>query len=230
MKKKLNLVSLGPGDPELLTIKALKTLLESDIIIVPTQGKKDQCSRSYRIIKKAEKHFNILIGKDENESSLPEIYHILSPMKYDPEIWQKQVKEIHQLFELNSNISYVTIGDVGVYSTAYYLLDIIKEKHEEIYNNTTIIPGIPSYSDASAKIKKPLCLGKSKLEICHWEDNSKDVTKVYMRPKSGDSLNHFSEKGDMFYFENLGYDNEIIQSGKPEEQPVYMSLLIDFAQ
>lgn len=230
MNKKFHIVSLGPGDPELLTIKALKCLLESDIIIIPTQGKQDKCSRSFQIIKKAEEQFNEIIGKSKDESSLPEFYHILSPMRYDESIWQRQVQEIHQLFELNNTLSYVTIGDVGVYSTAYYLLEIIKEKHPIIYDNTHVVPGITSYSDASAKVKKPLCLGPSKLEICHWEDNPKTTTKVYMRPKSGDTLNHLQENGDMHFFEYLGYENEKISKGLPEEKPSYLSLLIDFAQ
>jgi len=77
--------------------------------------------------------------------------------------------------------------------------------------------------------KKPLCLGKSCLEIKPWISHSENhVTKVYMRPKSGDKLDQLEADGSMMLFENLGFEKESMVDGKPDQIKEYMSLLIDF--
>ncbi len=53
MNKKLYMVSLGPGDIELITIKALKALKESDAICIPTKSEDRSFKKSltHKIIK-----------------------------------------------------------------------------------------------------------------------------------------------------------------------------------
>ncbi len=52
--KKLYIVSIGPGDPELLTLKAYKTIQKSDAVCIPTKSENSfDKSRTYEIIKEA---------------------------------------------------------------------------------------------------------------------------------------------------------------------------------
>mgnify|MGYP006288750935 CR=1 FL=1 len=235
-QKKFYVISLGPGNPELITIQALKALAQSEVIFMPTKSEDLSWDRSvaFKILK------NIKNAHAEwfNEAETPfkfmktwedKFFPLLSPMKYNPNTWKLQVEAILKAFETHASVGYVTLGDAAVYSTAYYLLDIIEKDHPEIFEVTEIIPGITSYSYASSKVKKPLCLGDSKLEILPTNIETPSTTKVYMRFHRGDSVNIDSYE-NLYYFENLGLSDETIAKGKPDKIKKYLTLVIDFAR
>ncbi len=228
--KKLYMVSLGPGDPELITIQAALALLDSEIIYVPTSSLDDSFTRSraYSILQ----GFNRLAQTTMTrsfESNHTEFKPIFSPRKYKKEDWIRQTQQILEGLEEKNTVSFVTLGDAAIYSTVYFLLDILKKKGMEDF--VQVLPGITSFSQASARIKKPLCLGDSRLEIIPLHP-SRDVkhSKVYMRPKVGESLCDLGEEGEIVSFENMNFENEDIYKGRPEKVKGYMTLVIDFAR
>ncbi len=220
--KKLFFISLGPGDYELVTIKALKALQKSEIICIPTKSKNKDFNKSitYLIIKNLFKEFNFK----------KPLYPIYVPMKFNPKDWERQSGEILETFKENKIVSFVTLGDAAIYSTVYYLLDFIKDMDLEIYKNIEIIPGITSFSLASAKIKKPLCLGDSSLEINPLSNINASKTKVYMRGQKGEKTDILKEEGEFFTFQKLGFEDEKIIDGKIDKIEHYMTLLIDFCK
>ena len=230
MQKKLYFVSLGPGSPELLTLKAILALIESDVIIVPTScadGSFDR-SRAFDILKGLNQvSHDILHQPFKLESKI--IKPIYCPRQYKVDDWHKQIELIIEGLNEKNVVSYVTLGDAGIYSTVYYLIHLIEKEKTHINNWVEVIPGITSFSEASAKVKKPLCLGSSKLEILPLAAENLKTTRVYMRPKIGDTLNNLSEEGELLCFENLTFDDESYFEGKPEKVKGYMTLLIDFA-
>ncbi|RXK14218.1 cobalt-precorrin-2 C(20)-methyltransferase [Halarcobacter mediterraneus] len=218
--KKLYMVSLGPGDYELITIKALKALQNCDAICVPTKSADNSFTRSmtFKIVEKLMKEY--AFEKD--------IIPVYAPMNFKQEDWQKQVDIIEDSFKKYDNLSFVTLGDSAVYSTVYYLLDIIKEQHKEIYEKSEVIPGVTSFSHASAKVKKPLCVGDSSFLIRPLHKSKVPFTTVYMRPRIGMSTDRIKEKNDIYTFENLNYKGETILDYKKEKVDKYMTLFIDF--
>ena len=115
--KKLYIVSIGPGDPELITLKAYKTIQNSDAVCVPTKSENSfERSRAYEITKDAIQNVKTVIP-------------VYTPMKLKDEDWNMQVDMILGAFDFADTVSYVTLGDAGVYSTAYYLLEKIAKKH-----------------------------------------------------------------------------------------------------
>ena len=218
--KKLSMVSLGPGDTELITIKALRALQDSDVICVPTKSKSNSFEKSltYKIVKSL---------MDEHNFIKP-IVPVYTPMHFKQEDWQYQVDILYKTLETNSCISFVTLGDSAVYSTVYYLLDIIKEQNIELYNSSVVIPGITSFSHSSAKVKKPLCVGDSSFSIVPLLGKTVPNTTVYMRPKIGMDTSIIKEKGKIYTFEDLNYNDETITSSKIEKTKKYMTLFIDF--
>jgi precorrin-2/cobalt-factor-2 C20-methyltransferase len=118
----------------------------------------------------------------------------------------------------------------AVYSTVYYLLDLIKEQNNVVYENSEVIPGITSFSNASAKVKKPLCIGDGSFSIVPLHKDNVVNTTVYMRPKIGMNTNTISPKGEIFTFENLNFRGETISKNKKEVVDKYMTLFIDFVQ
>ena len=214
------MVSLGPGDIDLLTIKALDVLKNSDVICVPTKSSNNSFDKSmtYKIVKALmDKHnFNI------------KIVPVYTPMHYKLEDWQYQVDIIINEFKANTKVSFVTLGDSAVYSTVYYLLDIIKVQNKILYDNSEVIAGVTSFSYASAKVKKPLCVGDSSFSIVPLLNKVVPNTVVYMRPKIGLDTNDIPQNGDFYTFENLNYENEKITDNKIPKVDKYMTLFIDF--
>ncbi len=228
-KKKLYIISLGPGDPELLTWKAIKYLLASEAIYIPVRDNiKD--SRAYKIIMSIKTMFfdnnDILIKKTD----FPILKGIPSPMKYDKSLWKAQLNELLTGFLRYECLAYVTLGDSAIFSRVYYLLEYLKDVDPELYSNTLVIPGITSFSYASAKMKKSLCQGMSSLEIRPWNNNPNHITKVIMKPKVGDALSNYTPVGDLSYIENLGFKNENISKDLPQNWNKYMSFIIDFSK
>jgi len=215
------MVSLGPGDVELLTIKALDRLKKCDAICVPTKSSDGSFTKSltYKIVTKLMELHNF---------QKPTIA-VYSPMNYKHQDWLNQVDTITNTLQKYDKVAFVTLGDAGVYSSVYYLLDIIEQDYPTLYNNTEVIAGITSFSQASSLVKKPLCVGDSRFEIVplHKQDGIKTTT-VYMRPKIGLDTKHIQSQGDIYTFENINYQGESITKGKVSKVSKYMTLFIDF--
>ena len=220
MEAKLFMVSLGAGDIDLVTIKALEVLKSVDAICVPTKSSDNSFSKSltHKIVLK-------LMQKHEFEKELIPVY---SPMRFNPEDWEEEASVVLRACEDNKKVAFVTLGDAGIYSSVYYILDIIKEKNFELYEDCEVIPGITSFSDASARIKKPLCLGDSALEIVPLLDYEVPKTKIFMRPKIGMETSNIKEEGKIYSFENLNFEGEKIYDNKIDRVKKYMTLFVDF--
>ncbi len=216
------MVSLGPGDVELLTLKALNAFKDSQAICVPTKSEDRSFGKSisYKIVKNA-----LDVLKEEKE-----IVPVYSPMRFLQEDWEKEAGVILQTLQKYDTVSFVTLGDAGIYSSIYYLLDIIKKEDEEVYKNCEVIAGVTSFSAASARVKKPLCLGDMALHIKPINPRSKvETTEILMRPKVGMDTASLGE-GDFYTFENMYLDGECITPKKIDKVKKYMTLFINFAK
>ena len=221
-KTKLYMVSLGPSNYELVTIKALKALQISGAICVPTKSSDNSFTKSitYKIVKDL---------MDEFEFNKP-IIPIYSPMNFKEKDWQYQVDCIQEGIKKYKTVSFVTLGDAAVYSSVYYLLDIIKKQDKELYKRSEVIAGITSFSYASSRLKKPLCLGDNRFELIPLIGKKVPSTKVYMRPKVGMDTTEIKEEGTLYTLENLNFAGEHIQKGKIKKVRKYMTLMIDFVK
>ena len=214
------MVSLGAGDIELITIKALKALKNSDVICVPTKSKDNSFEKSltYKIVKE-------LMNEHNFDKKIIPAY---TPMHFKKEDWQYQVDIIMECFNSNQKVSFVTLGDAAVYSTVYYLLDIIEVQNNDIYNNCEVCEGITSFSNASAMIKKPLCIGDSSFSIVPLLDKEVPNTTVFMRPKIGMDTSTIKTNGECYTFENMNFQDQNITPNKIPKTKKYMTLFIDF--
>ena len=105
MKGRLYGIGVGPGDPELMTIKAKKTIEASDIVVVP--GEKVEDSIAYRIAKGACEHLDDL-----------NLVALEMPMVKDKEklntMHEKAARQIESWLDEGKNVSFLTLGDVTV--------------------------------------------------------------------------------------------------------------------
>jgi precorrin-2/cobalt-factor-2 C20-methyltransferase len=150
-------------------------------------------------------------------------------MNFIYEDWINEADIILETLEIYNNVSFVTLGDAGVYSSIYYLLDIIKNKNEDIYKNCEVIAGVTSFSAASAITKKALCLGDEQLIIKPINPRKEiNTTEILMRPKIGMDTNSLGD-GDFHTYENMYLDDEKISDEKISTVKRYMTLFINYA-
>jgi precorrin-2/cobalt-factor-2 C20-methyltransferase len=222
MNKKLYMVSLGPGDVELLTLKALNAFKECDAICVPTKSKDNSFKKSitHTIVTEALKLLNIQ----------KELIPVYSPMRFNPQDWEDEANIVLDTLKTKQSVCFVTLGDAGIYSSIYYLLDIIKEKNANVYENCEVIAGVTSFSAASAVSKKALCLGDEQLTIKPINPRGKvQTTEILMRPRIGMDTDVLGE-GDFCTYENMYLEDEKITPSKIKKVKRYMTLFINYAR
>lgn len=194
---KLYGIGLGPGDPELLTLKSVKIIKKVDIIFVPKSGIKNK-SVAMEIIKSA---LNTELCFKE----------IIFPMIKDKntliEYWINAAKTIYAELEKGLTVAFVTLGDVSIYSTFAYLYEAIREINNNI--ELELLPGISSIQLLAAKTQKPLSIGDGTFAVYPLpEDLSsiKDFLSVHMTivlMKVSDRLQELKK----FIFENQLQNN-----------------------
>jgi len=177
VRGKLFGIGVGPGDPELLTLKAIKTIKECDVIAVPKAGEGEGTA------------FSIIEQYLDNKDLIECGFAMDKDMGKRWEARRLAADQIIQYLNRGKKVGFVTLGDPTTYSTYMYVHDIIVGRGFE----TGIIPGVTSYSAAAAALGLALCEGDAILTIipaAHSENIDEMLeypgNKVVM--KSGDNL------------------------------------------
>lgn len=168
MKGKLYGVGVGPGDPELITLKARRILNQVATVAVPkTAAEKDSLALS-------------IAGEAVEEGK--EVLELLFPMTQNPlqlqESWEQGTAAIRQRLDQGKDVAFITLGDPTVYSTYLYLHHRIREEGYD----TEIIPGVTSFCASAALLG--LGLGENKEAIAV-------IPSVYECENLVDVLQHF---------------------------------------
>jgi precorrin-2/cobalt-factor-2 C20-methyltransferase len=183
MKGKLYGIGTGPGDPELLTIKAVNTIQKCDVIAVPITGNGERTAFS-------------IIEKYLAEKELLECrFAMEKDMAKRKEARQRAASDIMKFLDDGKDVGFVTLGDPTTYSTYMYVHEIIASQGID----AEIIPGITSYAAAAAAFGIALCEGSETLTIipASYDANIDELldrpgNKVIM--KSGGNLTKVLEK------------------------------------
>jgi len=140
-------IGVGPGDPELVTLKAVKVLQRVPHIFA-SSSTKNSYSIALNIVRP---HLN---GAG--------IEHLPFPMSLEPRVvqtaWERNARRVLEVLETGSDAGFITLGDPLTYSTFGYLLKTIKRLQPEV--RVITIPGITSYSAAAALTHIPLTEGE----------------------------------------------------------------------
>ena len=216
MTGKLYAVGVGPGDPDLMTLKAIKTIKNADCIACP--GSHGEPGVAYEIAKEA-----------VPEITSKELLLLKFPMRKDDlsDAHKKAAEQIIYYLSSGKNVAFLTLGDPGIYSTFYHVAGKIKERGYEI----EIISGITSFSAASAKLNLPLSLGDESLMITSGKYCEFEGTLVIM--KAGKKLKEIKEKAfarnkHIYLVENIGMPDEKVyfDSQSFPDEAGYFSLVI----
>ncbi len=219
-------VGVGPGDPELMTLKALRIIRESDVLLLPSP-KKEEC-RAYRIACEACK-----------EVSEKPVKCFSFPMTGKTE---ERDRELDSIYEQISAVlgegltgAFLTIGDPSVYSTFCYMADRARLHGDEV----RMVSGIPSFIAAAARLCLPLSKAGEEIHIIPSETDYAGAlemsgTRIFMKSKKkGRELKELLSSAprgniDVFCVENCGMEGERIYRGTAElpEDDAYMRVTI----
>ena len=157
-------IGVGPGDPDLLTMKAIKAIEKADVLIAPKTEKKDGSVA-------------LSIAKPYLKKDIEIVYQVF-PMVVNFETtdaWQKNKEEILALLEAGKNVVFLTLGDPMFYSTYIYVYRLLaKEKDVKIET----IPGVPAFCAIGSKLGYPLVEGNDIISIIPATADEKLIDKA----------------------------------------------------
>ena len=200
-KGKLWGVGVGPGDPQLMTLKAVEVLRQCDAVAVPRRDKNECLALS------------IALGAVPELMDKPTI-EVHMPMTKDPEALEQGFREgtasLRDALDAGKTVAFLTLGDPTVYSTYSYLHTRIKA----MGYRTEIVPGISSFSSAAAALDRPLCQGREALHIIPATYGVEEAleypgVKVLMKNNVGETRKALLGRGlDVQMVENCGLPQE----------------------
>ncbi len=228
MKGKLYGIGVGPGDPDLMTLRA-KEVLESSSVI------------AYPVRKSGEAGVALEIIKQRIDISGKEIVELLFSMNPDDEVRKKcravALDQICTLLDQGKDVAMITLGDVAVYSTYMYEDAEIRRRGYE----TEVIPGIPSFCHGAALARQPLMIGEESVAVASLakRDNEKverllDVVDNLVIMKAFASIPAIAEMlnkrgiplGNATVMSNVGMPDEYIGPLDPNREYGYFTTVL----
>ena len=151
---KIYAVGVGPGDPELLTLKAARILREVPVICAPTASAGDSS-------------YALSIIEPFLDRSRQEVIVQVFPMRKDQagleEFWETAAAEVVAKVRQGRDVAFVTIGDPFLYSTFLYIYRILRDRFPDI--PVEVVPGISSINAAAVAAGLPLGIASERIAI-----------------------------------------------------------------
>lgn len=144
-------IGVGPGDPELLTVKAIHAIEEADVLIAPKTEKK-------------EGSVALDIARPYLKKDIKIVYQVFPMVKgfeQDASAWEANKAEILALLRAGKNVAFLTLGDPMFYSTYIYVYRLLAQEDVEVKT----IPGVPAFVAIGSRVGYPIVEGDEVLSI-----------------------------------------------------------------
>jgi precorrin-2/cobalt-factor-2 C20-methyltransferase len=219
---KLFVIGVGPGDPELMTVKAVKILRNIDVIACPSKSNVSDTVRRagddndalYPSEVKAPGIAYNIAAEAEPEILTKPVLLLEFPMSRTDvtDAHKRAVRKLTEVLNEGKSIAFVTLGDPALYSTFYYISDRIREGGYEV----EVISGVTSVTAVAAKLALPLSFGDESVMITSKQYVDNVDTLVIM--KAGSILKELKEivgstDKEIYLVENCGMPDERIYKG-----------------
>ncbi len=221
--RRLVVVGVGPGDPELVTLRAARVLKEAPVIFYPVKSPGER-GIALEIVKG-------LVSKEA------ELVEVVFPMVRNEtllrEAWRRGAEAI--LYHPQPWGVFITLGCPQIYSTFFYLGPYLGSLEVEI------VPGVTSFSACSSRTGEPLIIGDqgmavlsaSHLQGFPWESLKGFSTVLFMKmPRNPRDVRGLAERlggmgfSKVFYMRRCFMEREEIREGLPEEPEGYLAQVI----
>lgn len=144
-------IGVGPGDPELLTVKAIKAIESADVLIAPKTEKK-------------EGSVALEIARPYLKKDIEIVYQVFPMVKdfaEDTGAWEANKEEILALLNAGKNVAFLTLGDPMFFSTYIYVFRLLE--HEDV--DIVTIPGVPAFIAIGSHVGRPIVEGNDVLAV-----------------------------------------------------------------
>ena len=209
-------VGVGPGDPELMTLKAVRVLERCPVIAAPRTKSGEMLALDIASA-----------AVDLGEKTVVPLYFSMER--------EKAVQHAAHLDE-GRDVAMLNLGDVSIYATYSYLMEILKDQGYE----TVMVPGVPSFCAVAARLGVSLTEMNSPLHIAPGGMALDEVldqpgTKVLMKsgrqmPAVLDALAERDMLGKSMLVQNCGLPGETVypdlSQSRPEGGHGYFSTVI----
>jgi len=221
-------VGVGPGDPELITLKAARLIEEADVISFICNEKNQSQARNIA------RH---ILANKESKAEIP----IVMPMSEDRRIanqaYDSAAQKIQQTIEAGKTVVFLCEGDPLFFGSFAYLLERLKNSV-----SCQVVPGISSVHAAASSLLQPLTMLKESFCVVsgrHDENllidalNKHDSVVIMKAGRSRQrilkAIDIAKRTEDAQYLEYLGREGEYIQNDislLKEENGPYFSLFV----
>ncbi len=222
-------IGVGPGSPDLLTLRAVSALGRVDVVLTPASPRNDY-STAFNI---ARPHINPNV----------QIVRLDFPMTCEQvtldAAWETAAKTTAEILASGKSAAFLTIGDPLVYSTFGYLMSTLRQTQPEAH--VEIIPGITSFQAAAAQTGTILCQGRENLMVLPGinnrealedglrPENSVVILKAYRNfPAIREALEHCDRLESSMLVSRIGLDGETVTPNlrAADDKPTYLSLVL----
>jgi len=154
MSSRLIAIGIGPGDPELITLKGARLLREADVVVAP------KASSGHPSVAAS-------IVADLVDPARQRIVEQVYPMRKAQEgleaFWRQAAAEVAELVRAGNTVAFVTLGDPLLYSTFLYLQTYLRDLAPEV--PIEVVSGLSSIHAAAALAGLPLAIADERLAI-----------------------------------------------------------------
>ena len=216
-------VGVGPGDPELMTLKAVRLIKENEIIAVP--GKEPKEAVAYKIASGS-------VPEIAEKTLVPIYFPMVKDRQLIDEEHKKGAKIIEEYLDQGKNVVFITLGDSTIYCTFSYIQHYLEADGYTV----ELVNGIPSFCAAAARLNVSLTEWNEPLHVvpaAHQTGEALDLPGTYVLMKSAsymkDSKKLLRESGkDVMCVENCSMENEKVYRSLEEipDDAGYFSLII----
>lgn len=212
--KKLYGIGTGPGDSDLLTLKAIKEIESASVIFAPNNKGK-----------------NMALDTVEDFIQDKKVILLDFPMgKVGVEDYIRAGEIIYNEIPEGKTGAYLTIGDPMIYSTFIYIMEELENKNMQV----EIVPGIPSFVAGAAKSKTPLTLKGESFLLCdefngEVLENINSICILKTLNNKEEILNSLEEENYNYkYMKRVSFEDETILINRDEilKDRDYISLIL----
>lgn len=145
-------VGVGPGAPDLVTLRAARLIESADTIIAPRS-------------KLARESLSLVTVRDliHDQEVVEVVYAMKRDLQQTIARWTEMARLTAQRCEEGRSVVQITVGDPTIYSTSHYLLQLIKESlpDERIH----VVPGISAFQSVAGRFGESLSIQEDRLML-----------------------------------------------------------------
>jgi precorrin-2/cobalt-factor-2 C20-methyltransferase len=163
-------IGVGPGDPELIPLKAVRILQQVERVFTAASARNDY-SLAVEI---AKPHIPQHTAVEKLEFPMSKERSVME------RAWRRNARRIVEVLDSGQSCAFLTLGDPLIYSTYGYILSHLQKEWPRLA--TVTVPGITSYQAAAAAVNRPLVQGEESLLIMSGVHGAERFQQMPIKP------------------------------------------------